>query len=357
MSLSSNLKKILFISTWVILGAGLLVLLIAAMRVKKELNCSGYTIDIKSPAGQLFVDKKDVETILTNNGGFQLNGRSLKNFDLKKMEEQLEANPWISDAELFFDKDGLLLVKVKERQPIARIFTFGGSSFYIDSSAKRLPLSDKFSARLPVFTGFPSEKDRLTAADKKLMQQIKLMSQVILPNNFWMAQVAQVDINGAREFEIIPTIGNHVIEFGDGTDAEKKFRRLFLFYQQVISKSGFDAYQRIKVQYAGQVVGVRHARALSKYDSIQAIKNVEKLIALAQTEQERLIKMDSVEMSRIQHRTDLDQSPAKMSDTLSMQPGLNQTASDTSTKHIQNSTLKSPPPYEPSRKGASKKSN
>lgn len=347
MSLSSNLKKILFISIWCILGGGLLVLLIAAIRVKKESNCSGFTIDIKGDAGELFVDKKDVEKILTGNGSFQLNGRSLKNFDLKKMEEQLEANPWVSDAELFFDKDGMLQVKVSERQPIARVFTYAGTSFYIDSSAKRLPLSDKFSARLPVFTGFPSDKEKLSAEDRKLVQQIKSMSQVILPNSFWMAQVAQVDINGAREFEIIPTIGNHVVEFGDGTDAEKKFRRLFLFYTQVISKTGFDAYERIKVQYAGQVVGVKKARALSRYDSVQAIKNVEKLILLAQTEQERLIKMDSIEMSRVQHRTDIDQSPAKTSDNLSLQPSAQPVITDTQTKHIQNPTLKSPPPYEP----------
>jgi cell division protein FtsQ len=320
MSISSNIRKILFISTWCVLGAGILVLLIAAIRVKKDTNCGGYTIQIRSAGEDPFIDKEDIAKLLTENGSFEITGRSLKSFDLKKMEERLEKNAWINDAELFFDNEGLLKVKIIEREPIARVFTAGGNSFYIDSNCTRLPLSEKLSARVPVFTGFPSDNEKFSKADRLLLQHIKRMSQYILSNSFWMAQVSQVDVNASRQFEVIPTIGDHIIEFGDGTDCEKKFRRLLIFYQQIISKTGFAIYERVKVQYAGQVVGVRHAAAISRYDSLQAIKNVEKLIAMAQTEQERMMRMDSVEVSRMQHRTDNDQSSAKMSDTLSLKP-------------------------------------
>lgn len=320
MSISSNIRKILFISIWCVIGAGILVLLIAAIRVKKDKNCTGYEIDISHIGEQLFIDKKDIANLLNENEALPVKGRSLKSFDLKKLEEKLEKNAWISDAELFFDNNGLLKVKIKEREPIARVFTSTGNSFYIDSSCARLPLSDKLSARLPVFTGFPSDKEKLVLEDKILLQHIKIMSSHILSNSFWMAQIAQVDINPAHQFEIIPTIGNHIIEFGDGTDCDKKFNRLLIFYKQIISKTGFAIYERVKVQYAGQVVGVRHAAPISKYDSLQAIKNVEKLIAMAQTEQERLMKIDSIEVSRMRHRTDNDESPTKMSDTLSLRP-------------------------------------
>jgi cell division protein FtsQ len=312
MGIKSNIKKLLFISFWCVLSAGVLVLLIAAMRVKQEKDCAGYNIDISSLGDQLFIDKKDIEDQLTRNGQQLIKGRSLKDFDLKKMEESLEKNIWISDAELFFDNNQQLQVKITERQPIARVFTSTGNSFYIDSACVRLPLSDKMSARLPVFTNFPSDKEKLSKADKQLLKDIKLISSHIQAGEFWMAQVAQVDITAARTFELVPTVGNHIIEFGDAGDADKKFRRLFLFYKDVISQLGFDSYERIKVQYAGQVVGVRYANATSKYDSLQAIKNVERLIALAQTEQERLIRMDSIEVANMQHRTDNNESPAKL---------------------------------------------
>ena len=342
MSISSNIRRILFISTWCVLGTGILVLLIAAIRVKKDKNCGGYTIQINA-GDEPFIDKEDIAKLLTENGTFDITGRSLKSFDLKRMEEKLEKNAWIDDAELFFDNEGLLKVKINERAPIARVFTIGGNSFYIDSNCARLPLSDKLSARVPVFTGFPSDSEKLSVADRQLLRHIKKVSQYILSNSFWMAQVSQVDVNASRQFELIPTIGDHIIEFGDGTDCDKKFRRLLIFYQQIISKTGFAIYERVKVQYAGQVVGVRHAAAISRYDSLQAIKNVEKLIAMAQTEQERMMRMDSVEVSRMEHRTDNDQSPAKMSDTLSLKPSFDTSLKDSQcTKTVQKPTLKKP---------------
>nr|WP_236065475.1 cell division protein FtsQ/DivIB [Niastella soli] len=173
------------------------------------------------------------------------------------MENQLKSNVWVKDAELFFDNSRVLQVRVEERVPVARVFTVAGNSFYIDSSGEKLPLSDKFSARLPVVTGFPSEKDKLTGADSVMMRDIIHVSNYLLHDEFWMAQVSQIDIQPDRTFEMIPVVGNHIIEFGDGTDYEKKFKRLLLFYQQVLSKTGMDVYQKLNVRYARQVIGVK----------------------------------------------------------------------------------------------------
>ena len=61
MSISGNIRKILFISIWCLVGAGLLVLLIAAIRVKQDKNCAGYNIDIRSAGELFFIDKKDID--------------------------------------------------------------------------------------------------------------------------------------------------------------------------------------------------------------------------------------------------------------------------------------------------------
>ena len=193
--------------------------------------------------------------MLTTQGGLQ--GRAIKSFDLRKMENQLKSNVWVKDAELYFDNSRILQVRVEERMPLVRLFTVNGNSFYIDSSGEKLPLSDKFSARLPVFTSFPSEKDKLNSADSVLMRDIIKISEFVTHDDFWMAQVSQVDILPDRSFEIIPMVGNHIIQFGDGTDYEKKFKRLLLFYQQVLSKTGMDVYQKLNVRYARQVIGVK----------------------------------------------------------------------------------------------------
>src|SRR5262249_7445976 len=72
-------------------------------------------------------------------------------------------------------------------------------------------------------------------------------------------------------------VGNHIVRLGNGDDINAKFRRLYIFYQQVMSKTGFDAYKVVDVQYKGQVVASK-GNDNGKIDSVQLRKNVEKLL-------------------------------------------------------------------------------
>ncbi|HEY4935115.1 MAG TPA: hypothetical protein VII44_00965, partial [Puia sp.] len=79
-----------------------------------------------------------------------------------------------------------------------------------------------------------------------------------------------------------PLIGNQLIFFGDGNDYENKFHRLFVFYKQVISQTGFEKYTGINLAYANQVIATRTPGLISRADSIQARKNVMEMIRMAQ---------------------------------------------------------------------------
>lgn len=282
MKLNSQVKQVLFITLWVIIAGAVTILSIAAIRVKREKTCKGFVIYVNgSRENERFIDKKSLVDILTQKGTEALKGRVTREFDLQHMESRLEKHKWVRDAELFFDNNQVLQVKIIERVPVARVITSSGNSFYIDSSCARLPLTEKLPARVPVFTGFPSDKLVLKPADKLLISEIKSVGTYLLKQPFWMAQVAQIDITNDRKFEMIPTIGNHVIEFGNGVDCEKKFNRLLIFYKQVLSRAGMERYARLNVQYDRQVIGVRN-NFLSKTDSLKYVKNINYLIAASQ---------------------------------------------------------------------------
>jgi cell division protein FtsQ len=81
---------------------------------------------------------------------------------------------------------------------------------------------------------------------------------------------------------MIPVVGNQVIEFGDGNDYKAKFRRLFIFYKDVLSKTGFNKYSKINVQFKGQIIGTKKGGEMIKSDSLKFIKSVQQLIQYAQ---------------------------------------------------------------------------
>lgn len=237
-----------------IAGAGI-VLLQAAVRSQNVKKCKGVEIEISGVSNNFFIDDKDVLSIIKNFVGGDPKGKTLESFSLRDIENNLEKDVWIKNAELFFDNNDVLQVSVDEREPAARLFSADGNTFYIDSSLKILPLSDKFSARLPVFTGFPhSSNVAMKAADSNLLRSVLVISEQLQADSFLMAMVDQVDITPQRNFEMIPKIGNQTIVFGDATDAAAKFKKLKLFYKQVITTAGWNRYSVINLQYKDQVV-------------------------------------------------------------------------------------------------------
>jgi len=262
---------------WIGLSVSALTLLIAAMEARSSKPCKDVNISIIAGANAMFVDKGDVRNVLDFIGG-KLVGKSMKEFDLSKMEDSLESNPWVSSAELYFDNNRVLHVKVEEREPIARVFTAKGNSFYIDTTLTRLPLSEKFTPRLPVFTGFPSEKTKWKGSDSILLNQMKDISLFLAADSFWMAQIDQIDINPQKQFVMVPKVGEHTILFGDGEDAARKFRKLYAFYDEVMSKTGWNQYSTVHVGFRGQVVGTRKDAMEIRSDTTLARQLVKQMI-------------------------------------------------------------------------------
>lgn len=239
----------------------------------------GVEIEIGGVSNNFFIDKNDVYAIVKRFGGDSTQKKSLASVDLRRIEEALKKDVWIKNAELFFDNNDMLKVLVEEREPIARIFSLTGNTFYTDSSCMVLPLSEKFSARVPVFTGFPSDAKILSKPDSLLLRDIKNISLKIAADSFLMAMIDQVDITPAKGFEMVPKIGKQQIIFGDATDADAKFANLKLFYKNVITKAGWNKYKTINLQYKDQVVAAIRGKEDVTADSLHTLELLKAIAA------------------------------------------------------------------------------
>ncbi len=274
--------KVIATIIWIMLGMGTIVLLIAAVNKKENEKCMAVEINLTGVQNNYFIDRDDVTLMLEEMNLGKMKGQAINTFNLAAMEMKLEENKWIKNAELFFDNNDVLKINIMEREPVARIFTSKGTSFYIDTSLAILPLSDKFSARLPVFTNFTATDKKLSKADTNLLKDVKNISEYILKDSFWMAQIEQVDITAQQSFEMIPKIGNQLIIFGPSENYKEKFNNLFIFYKYVLSKVGWNKYAKVNLTYKGQVVGVRRGAEDIKTDSLKTIQLMKTLVASAQ---------------------------------------------------------------------------
>ena len=249
-------QKILIRIIWSIGAAGLIVLFVISWKAKSAKQLTDIQVELVGESAQaLFMDEIAIRSIL-NDQGLQV-GMPLEKINLTQLEQFIEKTEWVKNAEFFINNKLVLEVKIEQRIPIARIFTASGSSFYIDNEGSRLPLKQLTVLNLPVFTGFPADQPKLSKPDSILLKEVLFFAKTIQKDSFFMAQVAQVNIEPNGTFQMVPTLGDHLVLLGSVDQLEDKLNRLFTFYKKVWLISGVNAYQFIDCRFDHQVVALK----------------------------------------------------------------------------------------------------
>ncbi|MCK8491500.1 cell division protein FtsQ/DivIB [Spirosoma sp. RP8] len=239
---------------------GLLVLLslIAFTEIKhRQKRVQAVVIHIDQIDGHSFLTRKDVTGYLTNEGADPVIGKVYKELNFHQLEERLRRHGLVNSCQISRDLTGDLLVTVEQPRPLARLIASGDgvqtvAGQYVSEEGRFFPISMNYSARVPVLTGDYFVKNRSLASERNrpLLELLKR----IRDDPFWRAQITEVSVDGQGEVRMWPQMGNHQIELGTPTDLEAKFKKLKLFYTDVLPAKGWDRYSRVNVQYRNQIV-------------------------------------------------------------------------------------------------------
>jgi cell division protein FtsQ len=107
-----------------------------------------------------------------------------------------------------------------------------------------------------------------------LLNDILHFSKTIQQDSFFLAQIAQVNIAPNGDFEMVPTLGDHLVLFGSVDNLEDKLNRLYTFYKKVWVPSGINAFQVLDLRFNHQVVALKKGMQPIQYapDAINFIK-------------------------------------------------------------------------------------
>lgn len=242
---------------WTVLVIALLVSLSFVADEQKQMRCQSLDVAILPESGTYFITRDDVVREITGGRGEAvLLGEPVVLFNVGELEDALELNPFVQEAEVFIDIEGNLRVDVTQRRPIVRIMRQDGSGYYIDEFGIKMPLSDSFTAHVPIATGNIYEKMEHTkdTVFSKVGRDIYKLAVYLDKNPFWKAMVDQVEITAKSELVFIPKIADHKVVLGDATNLEQKLAHLKVFYKKGLNKLGWDKYKVINLKYTGQIV-------------------------------------------------------------------------------------------------------
>lgn len=243
---------------------GVFILLGFISREKEAIRCSGLEINIDRSDNNYFIQEEEVKEMFFNMG-YGVDNQLLGNVDTRKIEQQVYNNSSALKAEVYTTVDGKVKIDIRQRRPVLRVFNESGESFYIDEEGWLMPLSSKFTSRVPVANGFIKDTYTLryksSLMDEKpedtlrdVLRELFLLTKYIGKNEFWKAQITQLFVNGDSEIELIPRVGNHTILFGDISDMDEKFEKLMIFYKEGLKRTGWNDYSHINLKFKDQVV-------------------------------------------------------------------------------------------------------
>lgn len=176
----------------------------------------------------------------------------IKDIDVQKLEDELNAHPWVKKAEVYLNKSRKIVVEILQNQPIARVFYQNNKTVYYDSTGVELPIDYVYPLPIPVFTNVAVLKD--DHKSEELKKNILNFSKVINADTFWNAQITQINMSFNHEFDVTTVMGDFVVRFGHDSDYKEKLNNLHVFFNQGLAKLGWDTYDLIDMRYNNQIV-------------------------------------------------------------------------------------------------------
>lgn len=190
-----------------------------------------------------FVTHEMVNNLLIENLG---GATSIKkeNLDLKKLEQTLNQHSLIEKSEVYVGIDGRLKTLVTQKTPIARVFN-NNTSFYIDYKGDAMPISNNFSARVPLVYGKVE-----TVKDKQFVALLKM----IYSDDFLRKNIIGMKLLEDGSVVMKNRNYSYDIVFGRTIHMERKFNNYKAFFQKAVQDTLINSYKAINLKFTTQVI-------------------------------------------------------------------------------------------------------
>lgn len=190
----------------------------------------------------LYITYKNVSNLLIQNQD------TVKNvpkeiLDLNQLEARLNANAMVRSSEVYLGVNGQLTADIEQKTPIARVHT--NASYYIDSRGEFMPLSQNYTARVPLVTG---------DIDKKDLENVYVMATKVYNDEFLKQHVIEISQTPNKTIELRLRKCNFIVHIGNLNMLDKKVNNLKAFYKKALKDQKLNVYSKVNLQFDNQVV-------------------------------------------------------------------------------------------------------
>jgi cell division protein FtsQ len=228
--------------------ATLVLLASYASQWKKGVVVRGFVVD-----GASIISERE---LLSRISAFK--GSNLQKLDTKELKKSIMALPYLRDAEISKELNGIVRVKVFEREPAA-ITVIDGRFMVIDREGFLLPQQRKCAERFPnllKITGIT----RINTAGNGLQQldrrDIELIGQFLVAlseSEYARLLIREFHLAGNNQDWCIAVPAPTRFIVGNDGNYKEKLKKFEIFWQKVVSKKGFDSYETVDLRFRDRI--------------------------------------------------------------------------------------------------------
>lgn len=242
------LKRILkYLLIAIIAGYTLFAVIVIPSSPKTEV-CKGVYVDVNDD-GMNIISNDEIMDILMEEG-FDPTGKELNDSVCGEIESFMNNISIIKECQVYRNFKGYVMVNIDCRIPIVKVQDEKNDVYYIDEEGYIIHGIHK-ALYLPVASGH---------IDDSMANEITAIAKAINGDEFWSSQIEQIYFDKNKKAILVPLVGNHIIEFGKVENIEKKFRKLYTFYQNGMNEIGWNKYSKLNVEFNDKVICTKRER-------------------------------------------------------------------------------------------------
>ena len=230
--------------------------------------CTRVEINIEDENENGFLKTAEIKHLLESRSIYPLS-KKVTDINARYIEDVLLKTPFVKTAQCWVSTEGFVYISMTQRTPIMRVKATNGEDYYIDDNGGVMPNS-QYTSDMIIVTG---KINRAFAC-----RYLSIMAKVIMQNDLWRNQIEQINVLDDHTIELIPRVGDHIINIGELPKSnrterrqeivtqyvENQLHRIELFYRYGLKESGWNKYSYISLEYDNQVICTR--RKLDKHE-------------------------------------------------------------------------------------------
>jgi cell division protein FtsQ len=217
-------------------------------KLSRNKLCESFEVVIADSNRVQFVLTRDIERLVKRHNLHPV-GKSFGDINTLAIRDTILTNQLVETAEVYTTPAGGIVAAIRQRQPVIRVITSQGRSYYVDQERRIMPVTPAFTVYVPVVTGAVTE----TMAREELYDFAMFLQR----NADWDAWIEQIEVRSNDDVVLIPRAGDFSIVMGSLKDYPVKLSKFIRFVDQGLNVLGWNRYSEINLKYENQVVCTR----------------------------------------------------------------------------------------------------